>query len=105
MQLVLKLLKEKNKLKRHLDFEIEGKVAMTFYANKFKRSGSIQSSNNNRSSQPRPLFTFEQRQKCHMKILKLNNPPFTFEQRQERHMKILELNNQMKCFNCGEISH
>jgi hypothetical protein len=79
MQLILKLLKEKYKLKRHLDLEIEGEVAMTFYANKFKSSGSIQGSKNNGNSQPQPPFTFEQRQECHMKIL--------------------ELNNQMRCFN------
>lgn len=81
----MKLLKEKDKLKRHLDFEIEGEVAMTFHANKFKRSDSIQGLKGNGSSQPQPLFTFEQRQECHMKIL--------------------ELNNQMKCFNCRKIGH
>ncbi len=58
---------------------------MTFYANKFKRSNSIQGSRSSGSSQPRL--------------------PFTFEQRQKSHMKILELNNQMKCFNCEEIGH
>ncbi len=68
----MKLLKEKDKLKRHLDFEIEGEVAMIFYANKFKRSGSIQGSKGNGSCQPRPLFTFEQKQECHMIILESN---------------------------------
>ncbi len=77
----MKLLKEKENFKKHLDFEIEGEVAMTFYANKFKRSGSIQGLKGNGSSQPWPLFTFEQREGCRMKILKLND--------------------QMKCFNCG----
>ncbi len=81
----MKLLKEKDKLKSRLDFEIEGEVAMTFYANKFKRSGSIQGSRSDGSSQPRPMFTFEQKQECHMKFL--------------------ELNNQMRCFNYGEIGH
>jgi hypothetical protein len=68
-----------------LDFEIEGKVAMTYYANKFKRNGSIWGSRNSGSSQPWSPFTFEQRQECHMKIL--------------------ELNNQLRCFDCGEIGH